>query len=65
MNNIDAALLMFWPPALRLIVQERALRFFVGHCFASGHFFILLFQSSVFSACSLPTLTLEVPQPRC
>jgi len=31
MNSIDAALLTFWPPALRLIVQERASEFFIGH----------------------------------
>ena len=29
---IDAALLTLSPPTLELIVQERALRFFIGHC---------------------------------
>ena len=28
-NGIDAALLMLWPPALELIVQQRASRFFM------------------------------------
>jgi len=27
MNGIDAALLMLWPPALGLTVQEKALKF--------------------------------------
>ena len=31
MNGIDDALLTLWPPALGLIVQERALKFFVRH----------------------------------
>ena len=32
MNGVDAALLMLCPLALRVIVQERALRFSIGHC---------------------------------
>jgi len=32
MNGIDAVLLTLWSPALRLILQEKALRFFAGHC---------------------------------
>ena len=31
-NGIDAALLTFWSPALRLIVQERVSNFFIRHC---------------------------------
>ena len=32
MDGIDPALLTLWPLALRLIVQERASRFHIGHC---------------------------------
>ena len=30
-NGIDAALLTLWPPAVRLILQERASSFFIGN----------------------------------
>jgi len=32
MNGIDAVLITLWSPALRLMLQEKALRFFTGHC---------------------------------
>ena len=30
-KGIDAALLVLWPPALRPVVKEMVLRFFIGH----------------------------------
>jgi len=32
MNGIHTVLLMLCPPALGLIIQEMAWRFFIGHC---------------------------------